>query len=150
MRLLNIVANSARPSSIDEVIGRMNSIQAALPGNDGLKWFNWLYLLVTNSVRNSPPAADWKDPKWLTRLDVVFANFYFDAIQSALTGGRTPKSWRALFEARNRTGIDRIQFALAGMNAHINHELSLALLQTDSDSGIKPGKTSAEHDDFEH
>jgi hypothetical protein len=36
------------------------------------------------------------------------------------------------------------------MNAHINHDLALALLQTDSEFGITPSKTSAEHDDFEH
>jgi hypothetical protein len=48
---------------------------------------NWLYLLVTESVKNGAPAAGWQDPAWLTRLDVVFANLYFDAIESALTGG---------------------------------------------------------------
>src|SRR5262249_54587666 len=57
------------------------------------------------------------------------------------------RSWQALFEARHKPGIDRIQFALAGMNAHINHDLSLALLQTDDE--FDPGKTSREHDDFE-
>jgi hypothetical protein len=54
-----------------------------------------------------------------------------------------------LFEARHKPGIDRIQFALAGMNAHINHDLSLALLQTDDEFDIVPSKTSREHDDFE-
>ena len=36
-----------------------------------------------------------------------------------------------MLSARFTAGIDRIQFALAGMNAHINHDLSLALLATD-------------------
>jgi hypothetical protein len=61
-----------------------------------------------------------------------------------------PSSWKALFEARFRPGIERIQFALAGMNAHINHDLALALLQTDSELNLLPGKTSPEHDDYEH
>jgi hypothetical protein len=147
-QLLQIVADP-KPTLIDGVISRMTAIDAALPGSDGLKWFNWLYLLVTNSVKNNPAAANWKDPRWLTRLDVVFADFYFAAIESALKGGSVPKSWQALFEARQKPGIDRIQFALAGMNAHINHDLSLALLQTDSEFGITPGKASPEHDDFE-
>jgi hypothetical protein len=127
----------------------MNRIDAALPGSDGLKWFNWLYRLVTDAVKNSPPAEGFKDPQWLSGLDVVFANLYFAAIESALSGGRTPKSWQALFEAREKAGIDRIQFALAGMNAHINHDLSLALLQTDAEFSIIPTTASPEHDDFE-
>lgn len=147
--LLRIVA-APKPDTIDAVIERMNLLDASLPGFDGLKWFNWLYLLVTDTVKNGPPAAGWQDPAWLTRLDVVFANFYFDAIESALTGGVTAKSWQALFEARHKPGIDRIQFALAGMNAHINRDLSLALLQTDDEFDIVPHKTSREHVDFEH
>lgn len=148
-RLLKIVADP-KPATIDEVIDRMNRIDAALPGSDGLKWFNWLYLLVTNAVKNNPPVAGWEDPQWLSRLDVVFANLYFAAVGSALSGGSTPKSWQALFEARQRAGIDRIQFALAGMNAHINHDLSLALLQTDAEFNLVPTKSTPEHDDFEH
>ena len=148
--LLKIVT-SPKPTTIDGVIDWMNRFDAGLPGNDGLKWFNWLYLLVTKAVRNQPPIPSWNRPQWLSRLDVVFANMYFDAVQTELTGtGTVPKSWKVLFEARGRTGIDRIQFALAGMNAHINHDLSLALLQTDKEFGIVPGHSSLEHGDFEH
>jgi Family of unknown function (DUF5995) len=32
--------------------------------------------------------------------------------------------------ARDRSGIEPIQFALAGMNAHINHDLPLAVVTT--------------------
>ena len=103
------------------------------------------------AVKDKPPSSGWKNVRWITRLDVVFANLYFEALESALGGTATiPKSWQALFEARQQTGIDRIQFALTGMNAHINHDLSLALLQTDSEFGLTPAESSPEHDDFEH
>lgn len=148
-QLLAIVADP-KPASIPEVIDKMNRIDAVLPNADGLKWFNWLYRLVTNQVDNNPPAGGWLDAKWLTRLDVVFANMYFRAIETELGGiGATPKSWQAVFEARHTAGIDRIQFALAGMNAHINHDLALALLQTDAEFGIGPHTNSPEHGDFE-
>ena len=39
--------------------------------------------------------------------------------------------------------------ALAGMNAHINHDLALALLQTDAETNLAPLENSPEHDDFE-
>ena len=41
-----------------------------------------------------------------------------------------PTAWQPLFERRADPGIEPIQFALAGMNAHINHDLPLAVVAT--------------------
>jgi hypothetical protein len=146
-RLLQLV--SENPTTIAKVIDLMRRIDGVLPNNDGLKWFNALYRLVTEKVAQQPPAGGWQNPVWLTRLDVVFAGMYFDAISSALEKSTVASSWQAVFDARSNTNIDRIQFALAGMNAHINHDLSLALLQTDSELSLTPGLQSPEHADFE-
>ena len=54
-----------------------------------------------------------------------------------------------MFEARYRSGIDRIQFAMAGMNAHINRDLALALLTTDSDLKVVPSEDSPEFADYQ-
>jgi len=144
------VLSGVSVNAIADVITTMQAIDQLLAGNDGLKWFNLLYLQVTQQV-DTEPAQAWEDPAWLTRLDVVFAQLYFGAIRNWLQNSVTvPSSWRALFDARFQVGIDRIQFALAGMNAHINHDLALALLQADSELNLLPSKTSPEHDDFEH
>jgi hypothetical protein len=148
-QLLQIVT-AAPPATIADVIAIQQNIDQLLPGTDGLKWFNKLYLMVTQQVDLQPPPTGWKDAPWLTRLDVVFASFYLAAIAESLQQNPAlPSSWQALFEARTRAGIDRIQFAFAGMNAHINHDLALALLQTDSDMNIVPALQSPEHDDYE-
>ncbi len=148
-QLLQIV-NGASPASIADVIAIMQRIDGLLPSNDGLKWFNKLYLMVTQEVDTQLPPDGWEDAAWLTRLDVVFAGFYFAAIAGALAqNSDTASSWDALLEARNRPGIDRIQFALAGMNAHINHDLALALLRTDDELHLTPALQSPEHDDYE-
>jgi hypothetical protein len=41
-----------------------------------------------------------------------------------------PKAWAPLFAARRNKGILPIQFALAGMNAHIENDLPLAVVAT--------------------
>src|SRR6476646_6117735 len=71
------IVGSTPPATIDDVIQRMQSLDSALAGNDGLKWFNLLYLQVTQQVRQSPPQDGWKAPVWLARLDVIFATLYF-------------------------------------------------------------------------
>ena len=147
--LYEIVSSSA-PATIDDVLHTMQSIDQLLPGTDGLKWFNRLYMMVTQQVDEQPPAGGWRDPVWLTRLDVVFASLYFRAIAGFLSdSASTPSAWDALLEGRYRTGIDRIQFAMAGMNAHINHDLALALLETDALLNVVPDLNSPQHADYE-
>jgi Family of unknown function (DUF5995) len=137
------------PTTIGQVIEIMQQIDDCLSNNDGLKWFNQLYLAVTRQV-DLQPVTDWKDPDWLASLDVIFAGLYFHAIAGFLSGDPSvPSSWIAVFEARYRTGVDRIQFALAGMNAHINHDLSLALLAVDAQMDVVPGPDSPEHVDYQ-
>lgn len=146
--LYNLVGGPA-PATIPDVIARMQAIDALLPVTDGLKWFNRLYLMVTQQVDLCPPGGGWQSPVWLDRLDVVFAGLYFGAVAGYLSGGSVPSAWNALFEARYRTGIDRIQFALAGMNAHINHDLALTLLATDAELNVIPVAGSAESADYQ-
>jgi hypothetical protein len=148
-RLFQIV-NSASPATIADVLSVMQGIDGLLPSSDGLKWFNKLYSMVTQQIDLKPPPSGWEDATWLTRLAVVFANFYFTAIADELEQRPdVARPWQALFETRNKTGVDRIQFALAGMNAHINHDLALALLQTNDELHIMPALHSPEHDDYE-
>lgn len=146
---LRDLLSGTAPETIADVIARMQAIDALLPSNDGLKWFNRLYLMVTQQVDLNPPGGAWQSPAWLTGLDVVFAGLYFSAVGGFLAGQSVPSAWSALFEVRYSIGIDRIQFALAGMNAHINHDLALALLTTDTDLNIVPALDSPEHADYE-
>lgn len=146
--LYNLVTGSA-PNTIAEVIARMQAIDALLPVGDGLKWFNQLYLAVTEQVDLQPPGGGWQSPAWLLELDVVFAGFYFNALGAFLGGQPVPSAWSAFFEARFRPGVDRIQFALAGVNAHINHDLALALLAADAEQNVIPDAASPEHADYE-
>jgi hypothetical protein len=127
----------------------MEAIDALLGPNDGLKWFNMLYLTVTRQVASNPPGSPWLSPAWVTQLDIVFAGYYFSALRNYLAGMPIPSAWSALFQARFASGIDRIQFAVAGMNAHINRDLAQALLTTDERMGIIPAPNSLEHADYE-
>jgi hypothetical protein len=143
------VVSGTPPATVAEVIAVMQQIDGCLGNDDGLKWFNWLYLQVTQKVDLQPLTA-WQDPEWLLALDVVFANFYLRALAGYLSGAPgVAASWSALLESRYKPGVDRILFALAGMNAHINHDLALALLATATQSGVTPTPTGPQHADYE-
>ena len=120
-----------RASSIAEVVDIMTALERELSRSDGLWWFNRLYLRVTLAVRSAVTTTTFRDPAFLERLDVVFANQYFDAVAAGDADPRAaPSAWRPLFECRHRRGILSIQFALAGMNAHINRDLPAGIVAT--------------------
>jgi hypothetical protein len=74
----------------------------------------------------------------MTALDVAFANLYFTAAGAAGDPAAVPLAWRPLIEQRAAAGIEPIQFALAGMNAHINHDLPLAVVSTCTELATAP------------
>ncbi len=120
----------AAVNDIDEAIERMKAIGAAAPPNDGLAEFNKLYTVITEAVRDGLRARDFALADFLHGLDVAFANRYFDALRAWGTGeGRVPKVWKAVLERRSDPRIAPIQFAVAGVNAHINYDLAPALVQ---------------------
>ncbi len=68
--------------------------------------------------------------------------------QLTSTQQRVPSAWRPVFECRNQRGIRPIQFALAGMNAHINRDLPEGVVMSYQAAGGAPEEGSARHDDF--
>lgn len=127
----------------------MTSISAALPPTDGLACFNRMYLLVTQKVGAQVGSGFFGDAAFMTRLDVNFVNRYLAAVRAYRTSpDSAPHAWRALLDNRSQGGLAPIQFALAGMNAHINYDLAPALAQTYADCRTAPDRGN-HHADFE-
>jgi hypothetical protein len=136
------------PQSIPDVLRILQTIDAACADADGLKWFNWLYLQVTQAVEARVAAGGFTDPVWLAQLDVQFARLYFSALASSLSGQPAPDCWQILFHSRAQTAIARIQFALAGINAHINRDLPQAIVATCQATGTAPDRGGTHYNDY--
>lgn len=145
---LLVSALQASPTSIADVLRLMQTIEATCVDGDGLKWFNWLYFQVTQAVETCIASGRFIDSAWLAELDVQFARFYFGALESALSGQPGPGCWKALFGRRNEADVARIQFALAGINAHINHDLPQAIVATCQVTATVPQHASAHYNDY--
>jgi hypothetical protein len=143
-----LAAAEKQPQSVADVLQTMTAIDAACVDGDGLKWFNWLYRQVTQAVEGRIAAGGFADPAWLAELDVQFARLYFGALESALRGQACPGCWQALFDCRNQAAITRIQFALAGINAHINHDLPQAIDATCEVTKTTPQDNDQRYNDY--
>jgi len=126
----------------------MEAIAAPLDPDDGVARFNELYLAVTVAVAREAGTEGYEDPAFISRLDVVFADLYFAAIDDAAAGKPIPKAWAPLFEKRHEAGIAPLQFAIAGMNAHINHDLAVSLVDVMDELGFDFDDDTAQHRDY--
>ncbi|HVW23793.1 MAG TPA: DUF5995 family protein [Polyangiaceae bacterium] len=142
-RILQTPVNSAA-----DALTVLGAIVDALPPTDGIHCFSRLYQVVTDEVRRSLGQSTFHDPAFMDRLDANFANLYFDAIRLFLDGSpKTPRAWYPLFLARSEPRA-ALQFAFAGMNAHINRDLPVALVKTYGAAGIELSRTTPEYADY--
>jgi hypothetical protein len=138
--------------TVSDVIAEMTALGESIVAEhgpvDGVACFNHLYLSVTEAVDNALGGNVFALPDAMHRLDVIFAQLYFDAI--ADLAGRTPvpHCWDALFRVRDHAGIASLQFVLGGMNAHIDHDLACALVSQWEEAGTRPHRDSDAHRDF--
>jgi hypothetical protein len=132
------------PATVADVVDRLETILHPLAKADGLACFARLYLAVTEGVRGRLADATFADPSFLSALDVRFANLFFSAVDTP----PVPRAWAPLFDDRARHGVAPLQFALAGMNAHINRDLPVALVTTFEEAGIDLAEGSPQHADY--
>jgi len=151
--------------TVAEVVDRLTAIEEDLDGffspaglgpadrrnhpplPDGVACFNGMYLRVTEAVRDDLPT--FESPEFVARLDVLFAEFYFQAFDAAAARAWVSEAWAPLFANKDRRDILALQFAIAGMNAHINNDLAHALVLTWQELGLEPRRDSAEYRDYE-
>ena len=136
--------------SIADVVERLRAIEASAPASDGVVCFARLYREVTEGVGAELTRRGFADARFLETLDVNFAGLFFSALDvHARDPAHTPSAWVPLFAQRSHRGIAPLQFALAGMNAHINRDLPVALVTTCRELGLDLREGSPEHADYE-
>jgi len=141
---MTTTAQRGAPAAVNDVVARMRELAGALPPGDGVAVFNRVYLSVTEEVRRRLADGHFADPREAADLTTRFAARYLAAMTDG--GGRAPHCWRPLLRARSRPGIHPLQFALAGINAHVGHDLALAVVDTCRASGRPPAAYADEFD----
>jgi hypothetical protein len=130
---------------VQDIIARLRRIDDELPAGDGAAVFNRMYLTVTESVAAGLEGATvFQNPAFMEQLDVTFASFWIAAYGAG--SNDVPKAWAALFERRHDHAVLPVQFALAGMNSHIGHDLAVAVIQTCEQLDTSPELPEVHHD----
>lgn len=116
-------------SGVLAVLDRMDDLDFGPDPRDGVRAFTAMYTETTRQVWLGISGRGFADRAFMASFDVQFAELYFDALtRHAADPARTPRCWAALFAARSRPGVTPLQFAVAGMTAHIGYDLPRALV----------------------
>lgn len=129
------------PIGIDGVIKKLRNVQSILDdlppsrANNRVAAFNDLYLTITRRVDHALTTKATQ-PEFLELLDIEFAKRYFDALRRWNDDDEaTPDVWEVLFKRSRDEEMSQLVAAMLGVNAHINHDLSLALVATWAEFG---------------
>jgi len=147
-------ALSTTPTDIPEVLTQLARLQSILdrlppgPGQHRVASFNSLYRTITGQVQGYSDGGRFADPKFLELLDVEFAKLYFEALrQWGEPRGDAPQSWALLFRHGHDRRLTPRSAAMLGVNAHINHDLPLALVAAWERLG-PPASGAPQHPDY--
>jgi hypothetical protein len=139
-------------SDIAALVGRMEGLLAQLQvAGDPGRFFLATYLRTTRAVAEELGRGRFRDPEWVERWDVAFADLYLDALEDAQAGRRPPGPWAVAFGAGDRDGLPPLRHVLLGMNAHINYDLAQSLLAVIPERQFEdPELLASRHADHEH
>ena len=87
------------------------------------------YRMMTGNVITAIDTRDFNDPGWVEKLLARFADYYFKALQEyQRSPDSAPRAWQLAHNAAADPGVTALQKLLLGVNAHINYDLVLTLV----------------------
>src|SRR4051812_14955957 len=131
--------------TVKQVAEALDRVQRRLPATDGVKWFAWLYADVTRAIVRLFDDDELQRPDFMAGLVVRFGNTFLNSVERPASA---PRAWQPLFERRHDRGVAPLQFAMAGLNAHVGAELPVGLADAARTLDIDLARARAEHDDW--
>ncbi len=113
------------------LITRLDSVCMS---NGKASHFAALYLHTTIAADMYIRTLPSEEAQLMKRLEPDFAEYFFRAITAHATGNEVPCEWKNYF---NGNGLSPLQLKLLGANAHINGDISQALVNSFSLEEIK-------------
>lgn len=125
---------STRWETVADVLSGLSVLEAEFVSRrDKRGVFATAYVLITRELSDRLDGGVFEDAEWLRRYIPTFADLYRQALVAYRDEpDACPKPWRIAFDAA-ATGSLLIQDVFLGINAHMNHDLPLALSEVTID-----------------
>lgn len=126
------ICRGGEPACIEDVITEMQDRLVPLAAScSHHAIFSLAYLRVTENVKAAADSGYFADRAWLTQIDAVFAEMYFDTMDTWAAGKKSsvPKAWRMALQAADDRSLTGLGDFMMNMNAHINRDFPHVLAQ---------------------
>lgn len=146
-------ALTTTPTSVPLVIETLAAVRQAAETvvprgpDDGIASFSRLYYEITCGVQEAVEQGVFEAGTFIVDLDIAFANRYLAALRDLSEGREAPLCWATLFDVRSDPKVPTLDYAVAGVNAHVNFDLAFALLTT-WDEHPSSAERDAQHRDY--
>ena len=122
---------------IDDVVDDLGALVDQL-GCDHKAVFALTYRDTTAAIAEVVHNGGFADGAAIEAFDVAFARLYFDALDAWRADvASVSAAWRAAFEAADARAVNALGDELLAFNAHIAHDLVVALVEAEADDGDK-------------
>ncbi len=124
--------------SIDQVISKFQNLTLKFKRDKNHRLiFATTYLDSTIEIKKEIENNSFIYPNWVESIVVDFANLYISALHNYDQSKETPLSWKEAFKINDQKYYKLSVQLLMAMNAHIYHDLPIALIQS-FDKGFQP------------
>jgi hypothetical protein len=114
--------------TLDDVVEGLEALETSWAARgDRRAIFATVYRLMSAEMYRRVSGGIFRDGEWVRRYTVAFANLYREALDAYGAGRPVPRSWRIAFDTAVEGSALVTQDLLLGINAHVNHDLALAL-----------------------
>jgi len=117
-------------NSFQSLTAELSKLESRLSQNNLNQFliFNKAYLLVTSAIQEGARNHYFSNPQFIEKFTISFAQYYLLAVnETASDSIKLPPAWAALNTASQSRRMPNSILLLMGANAHINHDLPLAL-----------------------
>ena len=112
---------------LDDTVAALRRI--ALEATDATGCFPALYARVTTEIARSVAAGTFEDGERMARFATTFAGYYLKAFHREIS---RPACWQASWDVADDGRLLIVQHLLLGINAHVNHDLPLAVVEVEA------------------
>ena len=124
-------ADSLKLKSIDEVIAKFQEVTTSFEESKNHRLvFATTYLDSTIELRKEIEKNSFQNPTWVETIVVEFANLYIDSLKGYEKNSKIAISWKEAFKINDERYHKLSVQLLLAMNAHIYHDLPIALLKS--------------------
>lgn len=86
------------------------------------------YGTMTSNMYEAVDNDEFHDNQWVRRLLDRFAEYYFEGVAMYDSTGTCCQAWQIAHDSALRSDLHTLQHLFLGINAHINYDLALALV----------------------